>query len=231
MTEPEIVPCVICRRRFPRDGYVCEGDRTWLHTAMVEIPKLYGRLPASLAAGGNAAEKVSGSREAPLPLRVDVLDLMLPSDLDPLVPDVRGTVYIDDQAGRVSVATVLDGWVRDWCEVRESGEGLPVPTVAVLAGWLDVRLDWACDDHPAIDEFAKEIRDLLAAMRAAVGESGDKMVLGPCPAMGDRGPCGATLSGSPWLDVVECPRCRTRWDRRQWLVLGAAIQQAKAEAA
>jgi hypothetical protein len=189
------------------------------------------KLPTHVGPRATSGQRVSGSREAPIPVRLEIVDLTLAAAPDALAPDRRGIVYADDQTGRVSIATTLGSWVRDWIDERGEGEHEPVPTVATLVGWLDARLGWACDRHPAVDEFATEIRELVGALRHAVGQTSDRMRLGPCPVMLDTGPCGAGLYGSPWVDIVECPRCATRWERRQWFVLGAAIQQAQAEAA
>jgi len=217
--------CLLCRWRTPGDirSHVCNPCVIRLAETLTEVVRLHSGLSDALAPDRGAGEKVSGSREAPMPVRVDVIDLGLPAHVDSVVD------WWQDQTGQISVATVLDSWVRDWIDVRAQREHLPTPTVPVLASWLEVRLDWARDHHPAIDDFAREIRELLGALRAITGHTGDHKTIGPCPAILDSGPCGATLTASPWIDIVECRRCGTRWERVKWLILGAAIQQRKAE--
>lgn len=221
--EPE-TPWTVLQLRPRKDG-----EKRWVREPGHD--PVSAELPTHANGAAVGGQHVSGSREAPLPVRVDTIDLTLPANVSPLRPDRRGVIWIDDQTGRVSAATILDTWARDWADGRGLGEYLPAATVPALAAWLANRTDWAGEHHPAIDEYAKEIRDLLGALRAAVGETSDKMRLGPCPVMLDDGPCGAGLYGSPWVDIVECPRCATRWEKRQWFVLGAAIRQAKADAA
>lgn len=152
--------CVVCQEKdhVPERGLVCDSCRGPLPALLADIAGM--RIKLNLRPGiGHGAPKVSGSREAPLPLNVDALDLSLPARhiIDPG----------QDQIGNWPAASILDAWVRDWRERRDRGERLPVPTVAVLVPWLTVRLDWACDEHPAVDEFVRDMRDLHHAFRAA----------------------------------------------------------------
>ena len=210
--------CCICQRRQYERASVCNGDRLWLDRTLTEIVELYALLPANLLPGQAHGQRVSGSREAPLPLRVDPLDLMMPARVG-IVHDLWR-----DQTGQVSVATILDLWVRDWRDVRDRGEGLPVPTVLELTRWLGNRLDWACDDHPAVDEFAGEMRRLRGGLAAVVGVKSDRVYVGPCPITDDKGTCGAALTADPYLDIIRCPRCDTMWSRDKWLWLGMTIR-------
>jgi hypothetical protein len=161
-------------------GQVCPGCTQRIRRHLADILDLYMRL--DLRPGSSAGQpRVSGSREAPLPLRVDALDLTMPAR-GGTVHDQRG-----DQIGHVPVASILDQWVDDWREHRARGERRPEPpTVAVLVGWLDVRLDDACQDHPAIDEFAAGMRQLRADLRREVGDvdPGPRRRAWPCPGCG-----------------------------------------------
>ena len=69
--------CVVCQRRIPNRPLVCDGDRQGLDSMLREIPDLFARLDPSPGAGGGP--KVSGSREAPVPVSVDVVDLTSPA--------------------------------------------------------------------------------------------------------------------------------------------------------
>ena len=62
------------------------------------------RLPSGTISKLGSGPRVSGSREAPLPLRVDPLDLMMPARVA-AVHDVLG-----DQIGQISVASALEIW-------------------------------------------------------------------------------------------------------------------------
>ena len=211
--------CVICQRRPYDRAMVCNGDRQWLDGTLTEIVHLYATLPEQMIPGQTQGQRVSGSREAPLPLRVDPLDLTMPARVT-AVHDVYG-----DQAGLPSVAGVLDSWARDWVDVRDMGETLPTPTVVELARWLGNRHPWACDDHPAVDDYATEIRRLHTTLRAVAGIRSDRIYVGPCPVTDDKGTCGATLTADPYLDIIRCPRCDTMWSRDKWLWLGMTIRE------
>lgn len=223
MTEPTY-PCVICRRNLPRYGMVCTACHIRVDDLLGEIADLYATLPEHLERGRVAGgQKVSGSREAPLPLRIDPLDLSMPAREPNPTPQSR--LHPEDHAGAMSVASRLDSWVRDWREVRAMSEHPPDPTVVVLVGWLRNRLDWACDHHPAVDEFAVEMRQVHGALRAVVGIRSDRVYIGQCPVIDERGTCGAPLTADPYLDAIRCPRCDTLWARDKWLWLGMTLRE------
>lgn len=164
--------CVIDQRRDIETGQVCPGCRQWLDRTLTEIVELYATLPAHMIPGQVQGQRVSGSREAPLPLRVDPLDLTMPARYA-VVHDTAG-----DQIGLPSVASVLDSWARDWADVRDMGETLPDPTVAELARWLGNRHDWAADNHHAVSDYADELRELRAVIRRYTG--GPEPYATPC---------------------------------------------------
>lgn len=164
--------CLICQRRHYERAHVCEPDRRWLDELLGEIANLYTDLPYALSPSGNPGQRVTGSRTPPLPLRVDILDLTLPANQGARALYARGLLGLDeDQTGTLSVATVLDTWARDWLTYGTAWGRLPQPTVRALIGWLRVRTTWACDHHPAVDEFAGEMRELASALRRATGRT------------------------------------------------------------
>jgi len=268
------VICCVCQKGEAETGMVCGPDRNRIQGVLDDIHEYHGQLPDALIREGSAGPKVTGSREAPLPLKVDVLDLTLPARQDavteqhlprvvtavvpvkvirtvwhkgiPVHPDhmehgvpqiveewitagerrlVRDqqhrliTAPAGDQIGNVSVAAVLDSWVRDWIDVRAIGERRPIASVSSLYGWLSVRLDWACDEHPAIDEFATELRHLRGALRAALGliEPKPQLMDQPCPE------CGylslIRRPGEEYIDCDrdECQRVYTMTEYAEWL--------------
>lgn len=181
--------CILCPRT-DRDGAprtpawpvvgwpVCQScyDRR-LARPLEVIPTQWGLLSAAPGARTGQA-RVSGTGEPTLGVSVPVLDLMGPVN--------TGTVRdrYGDQAGHLSVATVLGGWVEDWAGQR--GERLPVPTVVRLCEWLTDRLPWAAANHPALESFAGELARTAAALRTANGDT---------PAPDDH------------KEGVECARC------------------------
>jgi hypothetical protein len=60
----------------------------------------------------DSSPRVSGSREAPVPVNLDAIDLTLPPG--------PGVIHDPnhDQIGQISVAAIMDQWARDWDEMR-----------------------------------------------------------------------------------------------------------------
>lgn len=221
--EHRCVTCAQLRQGEPRiydRANVCEPCRSRLRTLIREIDEHYDGLPAQLARSGGVGQRVSGSREAPLPLRVDPLDLMLPARVPN--PTDQARKWPTDQLGRLSVASVLYSWTQDWRDVRDRGELGPFPAVTLMVSWLLDRLEWACDEHPAIDDFAAEIRDLASVLRRTVGAGEDR------PERLDV-PCRRCdlldLHRLPGEDRVECGSCgclMTETEFNTWTRLLAA---------
>jgi len=174
------VKCVICGERELENGQVCRRDELREADRLADIVRWHALLPAMLERGTGTSQRVSGSREAQLPFNVDAVDLSLDRpafDLRPSWDPVqqRMRIYFEDQMGELAVVGVLDGWVRDWISFAWCpGDHLPLPTVAVLANWLTIRLPDAVRRHPAIDEYSAEIANLWFALRAAVKENPPK---------------------------------------------------------
>lgn len=217
--------CVVCtvyrpaaRPRLPDFAPVCETCRARVTSDLAEIPDLYALVPASMEPSTGTGVKVSGTRTAPIPVRLDAINLIVASTTTGRVTDPHG-----DQHGAIPPVVVLDQWVADWIDVRAKGEHQPVPTISTLTGWLAARLDWALDHHPAIDEFAREIKATLRAIRGVVESHHSGEFIGRCPAkLRDESRCNTRLYADPYLDLITCPRCSTGWPRRQWLQLAAA---------
>lgn len=136
------------------------------------VDPLADRLPAGPVRGPARQPRVSGSHEPPAPTSLDRIDLTLPARPETRPLFARGVLGLDDdQTGHLSTATVLDTWARDWRDSMWPEQNLPAPTVPELVRWLRDRADDACNLHPAIDEFAAEVKDLRYAMRRQLGET------------------------------------------------------------
>lgn len=155
--------CVICGRDLTA-GHACHPCQLRLDHTLAEILDLYTTLPDTLEPIRSASQRVTGSREAPLPLRVDPLDLSLPYRTAVGISDPH-----HDQIGHVPVTVELSTWVREWLESGAPGNHTPKPTVELLVAWLRARLPWACQRHRAVDEFNTAMRQLVHRLRDVHG--------------------------------------------------------------
>jgi hypothetical protein len=145
--------------RLPVAEYV-----TWVDPSAV--------VPAGPVRGQSSAPRVGGSHEPPVPLSLDAADLLAPARAGSVGVRTRGgwsnAGGDPDQVGSLSVATVLDSWVRDWATYFPA-DPLPGAEVGDLVAWLVRRVEEMCGQHPAIDEFAREIRDVHSTLRRVSG--------------------------------------------------------------
>jgi hypothetical protein len=185
--------------------------------AVVRVERLHVLgVNAGAIAGQSNAPRVQGSREAPIPINVDRLDLLGPAD-PRTVHDISG-----DQIGYPSAATVLDGWCAMFAEERR--ESTPKPEVATQSRWLLDRLD-ELFKHPAVDECAKEIGDLWHTLRRACG------LTMPQPELCTGIPCRRVdcdmktlwkIPGSDWIECASCGLLLSQDDYASWCRLLAA---------
>ena len=196
------------RPRQPRSPQVCDGCRERLSVDLSAIPDAYALVDAGPVRG--MSEIRSRAFESQPPLNIAALSLLGP--------------------GWDTPPARLDWWAQDWAGML--GHEPPGPTVSELCRWLGVRLPWACDQHPAIDEFAQDIRELAGQLRAYGGRDRGEAV-GRCPR--DRGGerCNTALYVDPYVDQIECTRCRMKWKRKagEWMHLRAQQLAAGVEAA
>lgn len=209
--------CVACPVLHPgRDAEeyhhpnVCNNCRTQLLTTLGDIARLYHRIGQALIPTGTGGPKVSGSRETPLPINLDVLDLSAG-----IRPERIGVRYRGDyarqaggdptQIGYLPVATELAFWADDIAEARDEGETAP-DTVYALTWWLRERLTWTCDHYLAVDEYAANLRHIRGALNHLVGDTPPKPQRLPTPCPGCE---QLTLIRQPGQDRVECadPDC------------------------
>lgn len=207
--------CICCHRRDPLPELtpVCGPCRHRLAAALWEIRDLHSLLGAALSPGRSGGLRVSGSREAPLPLALAALDLAAAARRG-----VEG-VHDDghDQAGGWGVAAVLDSWARDWA--AGLGVPLPRPSVPDLVSWLSRHLSWAFVGHPAVGDFDHEVITLLYGLRSLLHMSRQPIYLpDACPS------CAlAALRRDPGGGDVVCGHCHREWPHDQFERLAVVL--------
>lgn len=179
LTSPE--DPIIDGRRYERFGirYLEDGIR--------EVVSLGTTWADPVAAVGGVAPinsrskrpRVSGSHERPIPIDATALDLKAAARF---TGNSRGVAdWPEDQVGQLSVATVLDEWIRDVRSKIYPGLLLPPATIEEMVTWLRTpvgdersRIDDICDLHPQVADFAAAVQILRGSLRAATGETEPK---------------------------------------------------------
>lgn len=167
--------------------------------ALAGTDGLYARLSVSLRPGSSSGGPVvSGSREAPTPVRMGPLSL----------------------AARGGVVTILQTWLVDWHELLgyryPRWDGDLQQQCDQVVHRLRVLLPWAAEAHAAFDEFALEVYQLRRQVEAATG--GEK----PPRKIGVSCSCGHTLRVTLDTAGVKCPACSTQYGHSEALRLPLA---------
>jgi hypothetical protein len=206
--------CCVCpvlrpkgKPRRPDRGQVCDGCYERLSGDLSAIPEAYA-LVDSDPVRGTSEIRIREFESRP-PLNIGALSLLGPG--------------VDTPLAR------LDFWAQDWAGML--GQKLPGATVLELCGWLGVRLGWACDNHPAIDEFAQDVREVTGQLRAYGGKQLGERV-GKCPRTIHGNPCDTQLYVDPYVHKIECQRCHMTWSQEVggWVHLRAQQMAAGVEA-
>ncbi|MFE9738853.1 hypothetical protein [Streptomyces sp. NPDC006477] len=199
--------CLRCRhalRDHEAGRHLCNlcEDRTAAHLGA--IPGLFERLDQHLARGSSSGPAVSGSKTAPAPLRIGILDM---------------------QTERGPILAPLETWVRDWeeagyAEVNEAGTAND--RVGHACRTLRFNLARATAEHPAVDEMAEEVASIWRTLsRIITGETAPRRIAVTCP-------CQQTLRITLDVRGVTCPACQAEYGHSEVLRLPLAQRRAAA---
>lgn len=175
-------------------------------TALRQLPGpdgLYAKLATALTPGSNSGiGHVSGSRTAPLPLR-----------LEPLSLQARG-----------GVVTILQDWLIDWHELLDwpypRWNGDLQQQLDDVVHRLRVNLEWAAAHHPAFDAFLAEVTShVRQCERQITGERKERPIAVACP-------CGTTLRITISTPGARCRGCGIQYARTEVLDLPLAARTA-----
>ncbi|WP_326755116.1 hypothetical protein OH738_10695 [Streptomyces hirsutus] len=162
---------------------------------------------------GTSSERVSASKEAPVPLRLDVLSILGPS--------ADGVLSGEDQEGPVPVIGILSAWSD--LVVEETRQRPVSRTVTGLTEHLLHHAEWALRQEWAAD-FAQELEALTKTLRRVSGIEPARVLLPVvCPTCDLR--TMIREEGSGW--AAQCRSCpAVRLSAREYAQLVA--QQAQA---
>lgn len=153
------VPCAVCGKEtdLPR---TCRPCRNRIRGVLLGLPEAVVAcwMARHLVQRGGESERVQTSKEAPMPLRLDVLNILGPS--------ADAVLTGEDQEGPVPVVGVLSAWSDLVAEqTRQSPVG---HTVSTLTQHLLDHVEWACRQEWVAD-FAAELERLLKTLRKVSG--------------------------------------------------------------
>lgn len=182
------IACRLCQRRTDENLQALAGDTG-----------LYATLQDALQPTRSVVDaRVSGSRSAPLPLRLEALSL----------------------SASGGVVTILQTWLTDWHDQlgwrHPRWEGNLQQQVDQVVKALRVNLEWAATEHPAFADFSAEVASLTRACRAqTTGERPERRITVACP-------CGGTLRITISTPGARCAACSTQYARTDVLELPLA---------
>jgi hypothetical protein len=215
--------CVTCHRRDPREGYACGPCRSRLRSWLGELPDLYTRLlaePLDPSGSPGKGGPVTGSRDRPVPIRVDLFDLT----------HAGAQAWLEgaDQVGHIPVWMTLETWARDWFTFRNMGEAAD-RTVPGLCHWMWERVDDMCDEHDAIDECFHDIRRLHGTVKAQLGDVDVPDYKRGVPCRQCNALALVRRAGEDFIECGECPAVLTPEEYDRWVrALASAMKKEKA---
>jgi hypothetical protein len=151
--------CCLCWARVPKRPPACRLCRHRLAARLWELRDLHALLLAALGPGRAQTQRVSGSREAPLPLRVSALDFAgeahreIEGVSDTLRPLLRTTVVEDEWT-----VAVFDGKPR-WQRVYQRERALDEDGNPVMVSARDQAGAWSV--AAVLDSWARDWSETL----------------------------------------------------------------------
>lgn len=193
----------------------CEDATT---ARIAELPALFRRLDSTAALMKGASRPgagSSGTRTAPIPPRLDVLNLVGPGGV----------------AARLSA--IEDAWreVLGWTVAPWRGS--PAQAVPELVAFLANNLLWACSSYEEVGQDIDDLRRLHGEMTALVNDERrpGRVQIGNCPVRVSDRVCWTPLTARADSHRVRCDGCGGRWETLgEWRDLRAAQERVLADA-
>ncbi|MFD9920635.1 hypothetical protein ACFWXR_14270 [[Kitasatospora] papulosa] len=200
--------CFICSE--PQEAKTCYRCRNGIRGDLAGLPEqfVYLTLSRQPAQGGGGDGRFSARLHAPLPGRVDTLNLLGPAARQAVADG-------EDQTGPAPLLAVLE----TWCEALADERGLtPVRKhVTAMTERLTRHLPWICE-QPWVREFQEEIRDLVrTTQKITLTEPRKELLRGvTCPSC--EGLTLVRYSPGDWS--AECALCPSvKLDQRDYNLL------------
>lgn len=207
--------CTACTAALDAPAQLCPACVRGLDVRLSELPAQYLLLATHLRPGAARGDgPVALVREAPLPVRADVLDIRAEG----------------------GIVTVLESWR----EAVQHARGWDTPVragtierrVMAAARGLRMQLEFIAAEFGAADDLHNEVRDLAGFCRAILDPEERTRNIGTCAAVLQSGAiCDAALRVPESETRVVCRRCGTEYPPNAWLTLATGAWAAPAGAA
>jgi hypothetical protein len=204
-------PCVICTHQTT-PHMACSACTERIREQLRDLPEFLALSAAEYWPVGGG--KGGRSTEVSIGLRVEALDARTTREplevLESWEQAFRESWWDHEAPERAQRERKAARWADS-----DSADFHAVNLCGVV-DWLSRQLDRIAD-HPAVDEFAQEVKALHKQAARAAREPREDVTVIACPA--DH---GAALCGKPLRlehEHVTCSRCGTDWDRPRLLIV------------
>jgi len=176
-------PCIVCCRTLGDEIQTCINCLNRARNNLSAITELAAlseeRLDGWPAISAGSPQDGAQIHERPLP-GGDMLVMVSDGSEGRSEPDA---LFQQDPE---SLSYMLGSWEDDWRQIRGEAAAPHKATIANAADYLNRRLGWAAQHHPAFDEFAGQLGKAVSALEAGL-RSGDRVERGvPCSECGER---------------------------------------------
>lgn len=207
-TADACLPCTANgRTRAATPGYrTCGACSDSIRDDLADIRDRYARLDPNFREPAPDQSNMHKVWRSKSPANDHILSMM----------DARSTTT--DRA--YSPPATLGTWVRMIAE--ETGVQYWDPSVANLVAYL-LRMHAHITRQLWVDEYARELRELVGALRPVTGEPRPRPI-GRCPTLVEQDECGTQLYAPLNGDTITCRGCLRQWPRAEWLRLGTILE-------
>jgi hypothetical protein len=210
------------------DRLVCRPCEDRTAARIAELPNLFRKLDrlSSLMKGSRPVSVgSSGSRTAPIPPRLDALDLVGPGG-------VATKLQAIEDAWRLALGRRITPR-SDGVRLFASWRIHPATAVPEHAAFLGINLRLACESYESIGQDIETIRSLHATCTAVVEQKPKtgNVKIGLCPELIDGERCFEQLYATTRSFKTECGNCGAVWEGEdEWRALRAAQARALGDA-
>ena len=200
--------CINCRKKTERE--VCPNCWLYAFEQLPKFPQYYRALETALipsrAVGG---ERVSGSKNPPLPVHLESLHL---------------------RSGGIS--KVLEKHESEIRKIRQETvitfRGEDENRIYISSVYLAKRQEWIWDNYADYPQLVKDVISISQQVHHILGWKSEEVVIGTCPNIDTEGKeCGSPLKVNPknfdHTTRIHCKVCDTFWDNSHWRLLGKLL--------